>query len=229
MPLRLARPVVVRMRKQARRVLNRVPQLQDRQFLFGDNPEVMLVDLRSPASFAKGFIPGSYSLTNLKWLSVLRKNVPPEQRMVCLIAENEATRSLKRRFSKHKFEIAGCFRPDLLREWQSTEGALCTIEELDAQRLAVRLAAWKTVVLDLRDRAAFRIAHMPEALNLSLENLRSSIAGLPHETAVAVVCETGERSSFAASLLWNLNYRKLAILSGGFQTYLESGMPLIRK
>lgn len=229
MPLRLARPVVVRMRKQARRVLNRVPQLQDRQFLFGDNPEVMLVDLRSPASFAKGFIPGSYSLTNLKWLSVLSKNVLPEQRTVCLIAEEEATRSLKRRFSKYKFEIAGCFRPDLLREWQSTEGALCTIEELDAQRLAVRLAAWKTVVLDLRDRAAFRLAHMPEALNLSLENLRSSIAGLPHETAVAVVCETGESSSFAASLLWNLNYRKLAILSGGFRSYLESGMPLIRK
>ena len=187
------------------------------------------MDLRTAASFAKGFLSGSYSLTNLEWLPSLRKNVLPEQRMVYLIAENEATGRLKRRFSKHKFEIAGCFHPDLLREWQATEGALCTIEELNPECLAVRLAAWKTVVVDLRDRSAFRAAHMPEALNLCLDNLRSSIAGLPHETAVTVVCETGERSSFAASLLWNLNYRKVAVLSGGFHSYLESGMPLIRK
>jgi rhodanese-related sulfurtransferase len=217
------------MRRQARRVFHRVPQLQNSQFLSICGPGAILVDLRPVGSFVRGFIPGSYSLSNLKWLTSFRRNLLPEQRTVYLIAESDVTGNLKRRFSKHKFEIAGCFHPGLLREWQANERALESIEELDPQRLTVRLAAWKTVVVDLRDRAAFRAAHMPEALNFALDNLRASVAGLPHETPLTVVCETGERSCFAASLLWNLNYRKLAILSGGFQSYLESGMPLIRK
>jgi rhodanese-related sulfurtransferase len=42
-----------------------------------------------------------------------------------------------------------------------------------------------------------------------------------------VVCETGEQSSFAASLLWDLNYHNVAILRGGFRRYLDAGLHVI--
>jgi hydroxyacylglutathione hydrolase len=117
----------------------------------------------------------------------------------------------------------------VLQEWQTGGGPLGTIEELEAEPLAVRVAAWKTIVVDLREPHAFRLAHIPEALNLPLKNFRFSVAGLPHQTSLTVVCETGDRSSFAASLLWNMNYHNVAILRGGFRRYLEAGLPVIRR
>jgi hydroxyacylglutathione hydrolase len=147
---------------------------------------------------------------------------------VYLIGKCEAPRTVVRKFAKHRLEVAGWFHPDVLDLWQAARGALATIEELDPERLTVRMAAWKTVVLDLRDPEAFRLARVPDALNFSLSNLRASIAGLPHESALTVVCDTGDKSSFAASLLRNLNFRNVAILGGGFRRYLEAGMPVVR-
>lgn len=216
------------MRKQARRALCRVPQLQTAQFLSIHKPGSILVDLRAAALFTRGFIPGSYHLTGLHSVGFLRQNVRPEQGTVYLIGKCEGPRRVVRNFARHRLEIAGWFHPEVLHLWQAARGALATIEELDPEPLTVRLAAWKTVVLDLREPDAFRLARVPDALNLSLCNLRASIAGLPHESALTIVCDTGDKSSFAASLLWNLSYRNVAILRGGFRRYLEAGMPVIR-
>jgi rhodanese-related sulfurtransferase len=38
----------------------------------------------------------------------------------------------------------------------------------------------------------------------------------------------GKRASFAASVVWNLGYRNVAILKGGFAAYLENHLPLAR-
>jgi rhodanese-related sulfurtransferase len=159
---------------------------------------------------------------------LLRQNVEPEQRKVYLIGECGNPQDLVDDFAKYGFEIAGWFQPEALREWKNGGELLGTIEELEPEALAVRIAAWKTIVLDLRDSEAFRRAHIPEALNLSLKNFKSSVVGLPHESTLTVVCETGEPSSFVASLLWKMNYRNLAILRGGFRRYREAGLRVVR-
>lgn len=209
------------------RSLHRVPQLQNSQFPSIEKPGSILVDLRGAASFIRGFIPGSYSLSLALPAGLLRKNIQPAERKVYLIGECDNPQDLIRDFAKHKFEIAGWFQQDVLREWQMAGGRLGTIEELEPEALAIRIAAWKTIVLDFRDSEAFRRAHIPEALNLSLENFKSSVAGLPDESGLTAVCETGEQSSFAASLLWNMNYRNVAVLRGGFRRYLEAGLRVI--
>lgn len=216
------------MRRRVRRVLRRVPQLQNSQFLSIERPGSILVDLRGPGSFASGFIPGSYNLAGLASIGLLRENVHPEQRTVYLIGKYDKPQDVVRDFARHKFEIAGWFQPDVLGDWQRGGGALGTIEELEPEVLAIRVAAWKTIVVDLREPDAFRLAHVAEALNLSLKDFRGSMTGLPHESSLTVVCETGKQSSLAASVLWNMKYRNVAILRGGFQSYIESGMPLIR-
>ena len=107
-------------------------------------------------------------------------------------------------------------------------GPTGTIEHITADTLAVRLAAWKTVVADIRDPAAFRAAHISEAIRLPLHNLIGSLAGLPRETSLSLVCETGALCTFAASLLWKAGYRELAVVKGGFAAYVEQGLPLAR-
>lgn len=100
------------------------------------------------------------------------------------------------------------------------------IEEIDADTLAIRLAAWKTVALDVRDRNTISAGRIPEAILIPLSQLTTSINGLPLETSLSLICETGAESSLAASILWSLGYRKLAILKGGFESYVRQGLPV---
>ena len=81
-------------------------------------------------------------------------------------------------------------------------------------------------MIDTRDRAAFADARIPESLCIPLDSLAGELAGLPAETALCTVCETGSRASFAASLIWNLGFRNVAFLLGGVAAYREHRLPL---
>jgi rhodanese-related sulfurtransferase len=110
--------------------------------------------------------------------------------------------------------------------WREQRTAMDVIEQVNADTLAIRIAAWKTLVVDLREVSAFRCIRIPEAIQISLPDLRASVQGLPLETSVSLVCETGEKCPAAASILWNLGYRKIAVLTGGFATYVNRGLPV---
>ncbi len=125
-------------------------------------------------------------------------------------------------------EFGGAWGPAGMEEWRKRYGDLGSLEIVEADTLAVRISAWKTVVIDTRARAAFERARIREALHIPADALTGSLTGLPAETALCIVCETGKRASFAASVVWNLGYRNVAILRGGFAAYLESHLPLAR-
>jgi rhodanese-related sulfurtransferase len=100
------------------------------------------------------------------------------------------------------------------------------IEDIDADTLAIRIAAWKTVVLDLREENAFRAARVPEALLIPINELATALHGLPFETSLSIVGETCEQCRLAADSLWNLGYRHIAVLKGGFANYVQRGLPV---
>jgi rhodanese-related sulfurtransferase len=101
------------------------------------------------------------------------------------------------------------------------------IEDIDPDTLAVRMAAWKTVVLDVREISGRPTARIPEAILIPLRELKVSLVGLPLETRVSLVCETGEQSRVAAAILAELGYRNIAVLRGGLTGYVERGLPVV--
>ena len=101
-----------------------------------------------------------------------------------------------------------------------------SIEDIDADTLAVRIAGWQTLVLDLREENAFRAARIPDAILIPRNELATALQGLPVGTSLSLICETWEQSRSAAELLWDMGYHRIAVLRGGFATYLERGLPL---
>lgn len=150
------------------------------------------------------------------------------ERSVYLVADSEHAVDRAARFFERfdHIQIAGWFSGSAVEEWRQTHGVAGTIEHITADTLAVRLAAWKTIVADIRDPAAFRKAHIPESILIPLQNLAAALDGLPPQTSLSLVCDEGKHCTFAASLLWNSGYRRLAILRGGFAAYVEHGLPL---
>ncbi|HEY6989477.1 MAG TPA: rhodanese-like domain-containing protein [Bryobacteraceae bacterium] len=192
--------------------------------------DALLLDLRSPAAFASGFIPGSFHLPDPDCVELLRANGLVKGKQIFVITETDEQMAQygKAVASGLDLEFGGAWGPAGIEEWRKRYGDLGSLEVVAADTLAVRVSAWKTVVIDTRARAAFERARIREALHIPADTLTGSLTGLPAQTALCVVCEMGKRASFAASVMWNLGYRNVSILRGGFAAYLDSHLPLAR-
>ncbi len=179
-----------------------------------DHRQTRLIDLRSASAFASGFVPGSYSVPNWESLVAARNAGLFDHRSVYLLAD-----------SVEQLEMCGdgeCFGPtanlegwfstDALEEWQTLRAELGTLEVITPETLFIRLAAWNTLALQVRDNGEPVTSAPDEALVLNLPDLRASVDGLPTETSICVVCRTPHIGSFAASLLWNFGFHKMAYL-----------------
>jgi sulfur-carrier protein adenylyltransferase/sulfurtransferase len=94
-----------------------------------------------------------------------------------------------------------------------------------------RLAAGeKVAVIDVRDPDEFRDGHLEAATNISRGFLefRVGTAVSDPSTPVVLYCQTGLRSMLAAKALKDLGYSNVINLQGGYQKWVQSGMPTVR-
>ena len=94
-----------------------------------------------------------------------------------------------------------------------------------------RLAAGeKLVVIDVRDPDEFRDGHLEAATNISRGFLefRVGTAVSDPSTPVVLYCQTGLRSMLAAKALKDLGYSTVINLQGGYQKWVQSGLPVVR-
>jgi NADPH-dependent 2,4-dienoyl-CoA reductase/sulfur reductase-like enzyme/rhodanese-related sulfurtransferase len=86
------------------------------------------------------------------------------------------------------------------------------------------LSDWKALdlgektLLDVRDEAEFKAGHVPGALNIPLNQLRSRLGELPRDKDVWVYCGVGQRSYYANRVLKQNGFRA-SNLPGGFQAF----------
>lgn len=190
---------------------------------------VIIVDLRPAERFVTGFIPGSLNLPSTSSLAVLAGNAFFEGReIICLSEDERAVAETAGAFGRLGYPpIAGWFTSALLPFWRQSVGKLGQIEEIHADTLAVRIAAWKTLVLDVRANDDDNAARIPDSIHIPLDELPASVVGLPSGTNITVVCTAGNHSPFAASLLWRLGYRNISILTGGIASYIRRGLRVV--
>ncbi len=83
-------------------------------------------------------------------------------------------------------------------------------------------------VVDVREFDEFRGGHIPEAVNMPLQEMSDYAAHLPEdrEKPILVVCETGTRSLSGALFLTSLGYRDVRSITGGTQGWLVGGFPI---
>ena len=98
--------------------------------------------------------------------------------------------------------------------------------------LARRLAAGeKVAVIDVRDPDEYRDGHLEAATNISRGFLEFRVGSAVSDpsTPVVLYCQTGLRSMLAAKALKDLGYTTVINLQGGYQKWVQSGMPVIRE
>ena len=88
----------------------------------------------------------------------------------------------------------------------------------------VALAPWQELddtdayIVDVREPHEFHRDSVDGAVNIPLGQLRSKMAGLPHDREIWVSCGIGQRAYYACRILTQHGFRARS-LSGGYQTY----------
>ena len=101
---------------------------------------------------------------------------------------------------------------------------------IDVEPAFEMIEAGSPFVVDVREIDEYRGGHIPEAVNMPLQEMSDYAAFLPedHEAPILVVCESGNRSLSGALFLTSLGYRDVRSINGGTRDWLGGGFPISR-
>lgn len=126
-------------------------------------------------------------------------------------------------------EIVGWAPTEVVKAEQDTGGGVTSIAQMDPRALAARLEGDEPKVIDVRGRSEWNHGHLPKASHIFLGNLMERSDTLGDCDDIVVHCESGTRSSIAASLLMSRGFRNVSNLAGGFDAWRKAGLPIIHE
>ena len=87
----------------------------------------------------------------------------------------------------------------------------------------------KSIVLDVNKHEHFAAGHIPNSVNIPLEELNSDNSALMKhkDKTTIIVCQTGSRSNQAAKKLVELGFSNINILRGGLISWGKENLPVV--
>ena len=90
--------------------------------------------------------------------------------------------------------------------------------QVDVEAVLAAPAADRVFLLDVRTPEEFASGHIPGAVNIPVDDLRSRLAELPRDRKIAAYCQVGQRGYLATRILLQAGY-SAANVGGGYKTY----------
>ncbi len=187
-----------------------------------------VLDVRSPISFGGCHIKGSFNLplariANAGW-------VLDYDRPILLVVEDfealdSAVRSLIRLgFDKIEGYLAGGIEAWYKEGLPVSRANLITVHDLkkwiDSEE--------RIMIVDVRRQSEWDEGHIEGAVHIYLGHLGKEADTLPRDVPVVVICKTGNRSGFGASVLLRAGFEGVYNCLGGIDAWQRSGYPLVK-
>jgi hydroxyacylglutathione hydrolase len=186
-----------------------------------------IVDVRPPEAFGGAHIKASFSLpssrlANAGWVLAY-------DNVILLVAENLETldfavRSLWRLgFDRMEGYLAGG-----LEAWYKAGLPLAKVELITAQHLKTWIDSQdEFTILDVRRESEWNEGHIEGSTHLYLGHVEKQAHKLPR-SPIVVLCKTGKRASFGASVLLRAGFGQVYNCLGGIDAWSKSHFPLVR-
>jgi hydroxyacylglutathione hydrolase len=177
----------------------------------------LVIDTRPAKDFADSHRHGALNiplngsfLTWAGWLIpydrdffVITDRIDDVKRLLALIG-------LERRLAGHFSEFAG-------RGGES-------VPQVEPRDVSARLDG--VAVVDVRGATEWAAGHLPGAIHIPLGYLAERLEQIPAGRPVVVQCQSGSRSSIAASILQRAGLGNVSNLSGGIAAWAGAGLPV---
>lgn len=90
--------------------------------------------------------------------------------------------------------------------------------QVDVEAVPSVAAGRSPLLVDVRTPQEFERGHIPGAVNIPVDDLRSRIEELPHDREITVYCQVGQRGYLATRILAQKGFQ-VANVGGGYKTY----------
>ncbi|MEE9373023.1 MAG: rhodanese-like domain-containing protein [Saprospiraceae bacterium] len=183
--------------------------------------EALILDVRSPQDFAKGFIPRSIYIgmdgSFAPWVGALIKDITIP---ILLVVPEGREKEVVTRLSRVGFDNTLGYLHGGISAWVNEGKEMDKVKSISAATLS-ELMTDELPVIDVRRTTEYLSEHIPTAHSIPLSNLNDHLSELPKETDFYLHCAGGYRSMIAASILKSRGYHNLVDVQGGFKAIKE--------
>jgi len=186
--------------------------------------DVLVLDVRSAAEFAKGFIPGSINIGIdggfAVWVGTLIKNI---NQKILLVSPHGREEETVIRLARVGYDHAiGCLDGGF-ETWKKAGKAVEVIHTVSVEEFAREAQLNPSInILDVRKKSEHDSEHILGAMNAPLDYFDDSLKIIDQNKTYYVHCAGGYRSMIFTSLARSRGYKNLIDVEGGFKAIKES-------
>jgi hydroxyacylglutathione hydrolase len=186
--------------------------------------EVVLLDVRTSAEFARGHAPGAISVPfSQRGLARRVEAFAPGTAVVIIASVALTGEDASDQLHEAGISVRGVLEGGFAG-WSAAGFPQRTIGEVAVDDLAHTPPG--TTIVDVREPVEWATGHVPGALRISLGTLRAALPDVPRDRPIVTICEAGVRSSTAASILAAAGFTDVSHVPAGSSGYRKSGLPL---
>lgn len=187
--------------------------------------DTVVVDLRSYECFGSQHVPGAFHIDLASNFATFAGWVLPPDADILLVTEssaraNEAVVWLRR---VGLDRVIGYLDGGMF-EWAKAGLPTRSVRQLSIEAFQHAITSGqKMVLLDVRAPSEYATYHIKGALNIPFAELRTRHTELDPGVPTTVICNTGQRSSLAASILKQHGFKEVCNVAGGMTGYNAAG------
>ena len=179
--------------------------------------DVLILDTRQAAEFAKGFIPNSINIgldgNFAMWVGEMIHDIKQDILLVTDLGKEEESMI---RLSRVGYDHTIGYLKGGFEAWAKTGREIDTINRISATTLEKELAVKKIVVIDVRKKSEFESEHLVDAINIPMHEINQHLSEFPKDQPFILHCAGGYRSIIAGSVLKQRGWDNFVDVVGGF-------------
>jgi hydroxyacylglutathione hydrolase len=183
----------------------------------------LVLDTRSPNTFARGFIPNSINIhidgSFAPWVGAMIPDIKQEILLVCDEGREEETIT---RLARVGYDFTIGYLKGGFEAWKNAGKEVDTIAQVSAKELAGLQQSNNIHILDVRKKSEFDSEHIIGAENGPLDSINDSMLLVDKNKTYYVHCAGGYRSMIFVSTLKARGYENLIDVAGGFKEIKET-------
>lgn len=186
-----------------------------------------IVDIRSPSSFSGGHIPNSIHIWREGLPFFIGWMLNYEDPIILVDDFNQNLQEAIRHFVRLGYDNITGYLEDGFSTWFKEGERMGTVKTWTAHDLKENLEDENLFVLDVRNDKSWKTEdHIPGAEHVYVGELEDNIEKIPDNKTIVIYCDSGFKTSLAASLLKRNGFEDIVSMLGGMIAWENKGYPL---
>ena len=184
---------------------------------------VKVIDTRSKAEFAEGFIPGTINIQGNNAFNTWMGWFVSYEEPFILIAEDSKLDDLTRELMRIGLDNVYGY-VDGVNDWADAGGELLKSDVLTTEEFK-GLVKTNAQIIDLRGATEYSAGHVEGAMHIFIGTLTNNLDKISNDREVAIYCQGGDRAAIGYSLLVKHGFTNIRNYSGGINEWVNYGNP----